>query len=61
MWKVGTKESARILKSELELFKQGLASSVPANININININWININFQLLWDDQDQGPEGFSQ
>lgn len=51
MWKVGTKESARILKSELKLFGRGLVASVPANININ---------FPLLWGNQAQMPEAFS-
>lgn len=52
MWKMGTKESARILKSELELFEQGLVASVPANINIH---------FPLFWSNQAQMPEAFSQ
>lgn len=46
------KESPRILKSELELFKQGLGASVPANININ---------FPLLWGNQAQMLEAFPQ
>lgn len=50
MWKVGTKENARILKSELVLFEQGLGAS-----------DNININFLLLWGNQAQMPEAFSQ
>lgn len=52
MWKVGTKESARILKPDFEPLAQGLVASVPANININ---------FPLLWGNQAQMPEAFSQ
>lgn len=50
MWKVWTKENGRILKSALVLLEQGLEAS-----------DNININFPLLWNNQAQTPEAFSQ